>query len=239
MALYPLHAPQPRPLSQSNTTTQARLNVPTETNASPTEAKTLSPKIKDVVHSQKQKGNGLPWEAPTKHKFANKAEATSQDYRNPNADRDNPNVVSIDSTFSSSDVIDLNDKKANPEKGDVAQKVQIAALAPGDNKFRSVKINFGDKDSLQSVDKAIVKNIQVADDKRLTLSFQQNSLQGQGQREIKIDFPQKNLVTMTKGLDSDQKEQLAELLKKEENKAILDNAPELLEPIFMKMDNGV
>ncbi|XVJ51854.1 MAG: hypothetical protein HEQ32_07180 [Vampirovibrio sp.] len=227
MAVAPLDA---RKRIAPNTVIQAPLSVPTQPQPSSTQPSSLSPEIIDVVHSQK--GKGIPWEAPKEYRFSKKTEATSQDYQNPNADE--TGVVRIDSNLSSSDVIELNDKEANPGKEDIAQQVQITAIGPLEKGTKSLKINLGDKDSLQSIEEASVKNIQVGKDKRLTLSFQQDSPYAQGKRDIEINFPEENLAKMTEGLNPEQKIQLGILLKKDENKTILQKVPKLLESLEKK-----
>jgi hypothetical protein len=184
MALYPLEAPKSSRLPQPNTVTQARLHVPKQTQASPPQAKQPSP-IKNVVHAKEDNPSWLG--TSTEPKFAKKAEATSQEYRNPNADRDG--VVRIDSQLTSSDVIELNDKEANPEKEDVAQQVQIAAIGPMDKETKSLEIDLGDKDSLQSVEEAIVKDIQVGDEKSLRFLSSKTASRVMVNEILRFTFP--------------------------------------------------
>ena len=230
MALSSTNTSKLNYLSPPNTATQERLLVPSQTQASPMVAKSLSPKIIDVVHA---KENNPSWLGTSiEPMFAKKTEATSQEYRNPNADRDNPNVVRIDSELSSSDVVELDDTKANPE--DVAQEVEIGSINPMETEAKSLTINLGEKDSLRPVE-ASVTNIQVGRDKKLTLSFLQTSSKPGGWRDIKISFPEKSLEKITQVLDGEQTDQLLALLKKDQNKGILKKfPPKLLESLGQK-----
>ena len=227
MALSPTNISKPNYLSPPNTVTQTPLPISTPSNAPSPNGNPFPPIIKPVVPV---KVPMLPWPPPTEHKFAPKPLSTQEGYRNPNAGSDG--VVRIDSELSSSDVIELDDTKANPE--DVAQEVEIGSINPMETAAKSLRINLGENDSLRPVE-ASVTNIQVGSDKKLTLSLLQTSSKPGGCRDIKISFPEKSLEKITQVLRGEQRDQLLKLLNKDQNKGILPKVPpKLLESLGKK-----
>lgn len=212
---------QPHYLLPPNTVTQTPPPILQPNNALSPPGNPFFPEIKPVVPGQEAM---FPWQPPTEHNFA-----SQQVYQNPNAGSDG--VVRIDSELSSSDVVELDDTKANSE--DVAQEVEIAPINPGETAAKSLTINLGAKDSLRPVE-ASVTDIQ-ASGQKLTLSFMQTSSMHRGSRDIKIIFPERSLEKITKVLDIKQKDQLLVLLKKDQNKGTLAKSlADLLESLGQK-----
>ena len=210
---------QPHYLLPPNTVTQTPPPILQPNNALSPPGNPFFREIKPVVPVYM-----FPWQPPTEHNFA-----SQQVYQNPNAGSDG--VVRIDSELSSSDVVELDDTKANPE--DVAQEVEIAPINPGETAAKSLTINLGAKDSLRPVE-ASVTHIE-ARGQKLTLSFMQTSSMHRGSRDIKISFPERSLEKITKVLDIKQKYQLLVLLKKDQNKGTLAKfLPNLLESLGQK-----